>query len=201
MLSEVEIEETSRLSRDGSNLAGLLAYLKLTDYKLFHIIEERLRDYVPEVEELVIKPGTIPIALKKVVRLQLREKGFESSFTEISDGTLRLLGFVTAMSMNHSLVAFEEPENCVHPHLLETLVDMMRKADCQVIVTTHSPYLLSHVRPEEVIVVWREMGEEGLETKVKRPSEEELARVRGLLEEGWTLGEVWYSGIIGGTPE
>jgi predicted ATPase len=78
---------------------------------------------------------------------------------------------------------------------------MMRKADCQVIVTTHSPYLLSHVRPEEVIVVWREMGEEGLETKVKRPSEEELARVRGLLEEGWTLGEVWYSGIIGGTPE
>jgi len=50
MLSEVEIEETSRLSRDGSNLAGLLAYLKLTDYKLFHIIEERLRDYVPEVE-------------------------------------------------------------------------------------------------------------------------------------------------------
>ena len=51
------------------------------------------------------------------------------------------------------------------------------------------------------MVVWREMGKEGLETKVRRPSEEELERVRKLLREGWTLGEVWYSGELGGVPE
>ena len=199
MLNEVEMEDKPVLSRDGSNLAGLLAYLKLTDYKLFHAIEERLRNYVPEIEEIVIPPKAIPP--KKVYRICIKEKGFERSFTNISDGTLRLLGFVTALSLNHSLVAFEEPENCIHPHLLELLVDMMRKADCQVVITTHSPYLLDYVEPEEVVVVWREMGEEGLETKVRRPSEEELERVKALLRDGWTLGEVWCSGVIGGVPE
>jgi len=199
MLSEVEIEDKPILSRDGSNLAGLLAYLKLTEYKMFHTIEEKLRNYVPEIEEIVIPPKTIPS--KKVYRIRIRERGFMKSFTNISDGTLRLLGFVTALSLNHSLVAFEEPENCIHPHLLELLVDMMRKADCQVVITTHSPYLLDYVEPEEVVVVWREMGEEGLETKVRRPSEEELERVKALLRDGWTLGEVWCSGVIGGVPE
>ena len=77
----------------------------------------------------------------------------------------------------------------------------MNKEDFGVVITTHSPYLLDYVEPEEVVVVWREMGEEGLETKVRRPSEEELERVRKLLREGWTLGEVWYSGELGGVPE
>ena len=201
ILNEVEMEEGPILSRDGSNLAGLLAYLKLTNYKLFHSIEEKLMSYVPEIDEIVLTPRTIELPKKKVYRICIRERGFKESFTNISDGTLRLLGFVTALSLNHSLVAFEEPENCIHPHLLELLVDMMRKADCQVVITTHSPYLLDYVEPEEVVVVWREMGKEGLETKVRRPSEEELERVRKLLREGWTLGEVWYSGELGGVPE
>ncbi len=202
ILNEVEMEEGPILSRDGSNLAGLLAYLKLTDYKLFHSIEEKLMSYVPEIEEIILFPKTIKEnAVKKVYRICIRERGFKESFTNISDGTLRLLSFVTALSLNHSLVAFEEPENCIHPHLLELLVDMMRKADCQVVITTHSPYLLDYVEPEEVVVVWREMGEEGLETKVRRPSEEELERVKALLRDGWTLGEVWCSGVIGGVPE
>ena len=203
MLSEVEMEEGPILSRDGSNLAGLLAYLKLTDYKLFHSIEEKLMNYVPEIEEIILYPKTTirEGKEKKVYRICIRERGFKESFTNISDGTLRLLGFVTALSLNHSLVAFEEPENCIHPHLLELLVDMMRKADCQVVITTHSPYLLDYVEPEEVVVVWREMGEGGLETKVRRPSEEELERVKALLRDGWTLGEVWCSGVIGGVPE
>jgi len=190
-----------KLSRDGSNLAGLLAYIKLTDYQLFHTIEESLENYIPEVEEIVLKPIEMRGEREKFYKLMIRERGFKEAFTEIADGTLRILGFITALSLKSSFIAFEEPENCIHPHLLELLVDMMRKADCQVVITTHSPYLLDYVEPEEVVVVWREMGEEGLETKVRRPSEEELERVRKLLREGWTLGEVWYSGELGGVPE
>ncbi len=208
MLKEVEMVDEPILLRDGSNFAGLLAYLKLTNSKLFHNIEEIMRSYIPEIEEIVISPKTIKEKIgsrvtitSKVYRICVKESKFEEPFTTISDGTLRLLGFVTALSLNHSLVAFEEPENCIHPHLLELLVDMMRKADCQVVITTHSPYLLDYVEPEEVVVVWREMGEEGLETKVRRPSEEELERVKALLRDGWTLGEVWCSGVIGGVPE
>ncbi len=115
----------------------------------------------------------------------------------ISDGTLRLLAFIVALYSGASLVAFEEPENRIHPYLLETLVDLARKAPCQVIITTHSPYLLDHVKPEEVYVVEKP----GTETIVKKLSKtKEVHAVKKLLEEGGTLGEAWYSGLIGGTP-
>ena len=55
--------------------------------------------------------------------------------------------------------------------LLETLVDAMREAPAQVVVATHSPYLLDRVEPEEVYLVVREM----LETEVARLSTTEEA--------------------------
>jgi predicted ATPase len=62
-----------------------------------------------------------------------------------------------------------------------------------VVATTHSPYLLDHVEPEEVYVVSRV----GIETKVRRLSETEEAKlVKRFLEEGGTLGEAWYSGLL-----
>ncbi|MEM4489103.1 MAG: hypothetical protein QXK88_09985, partial [Desulfurococcaceae archaeon] len=67
----------------------------------------------------------------------------------------------------------------------------------QVIIITHSPYLLDYVKPEEVYVVQKE----GLETKVRMLSRaEEVEEVRRFLEDGGTLGEAWYSGMFGGVP-
>jgi predicted ATPase len=115
----------------------------------------------------------------------------------VSDGTLRALAIASALYGGSSLVVLEEPENCVHPHLLEALMSLARDSPPQVILTTHSPYLLDHARPEEVYVVEKE----GLETKVGRLSAmKELKAVRRFLEEGGTLGEAWYSGMMGGTP-
>jgi predicted ATPase len=110
-----------------------------------------------------------------------------------SDGTLRVIALAAALYGGARVVALEEPENCVHPRLLEALVDAMRGAPAQVVTTTHSPYLLDHVEPEEVYVVSRV----GFETKVRRLSETEEAKlVKRFLEEGGTLGEAWYSGLL-----
>jgi len=180
------------LDSSGSNLAGLLAHIKLIDKRLFSNIEETLQTILPEVQEIVIRPIG-----RDSFRLGLREKGFETVITNISDGTLRLLAFITALNLGDPVVAFEEPENCVHPYLLETLVDLMRKSDCQVIITTHSPYLLNHIKPEEVVVVEKKNGK----TLVKSiETSEEKERVKRMLEEGIPMGEVWYSGEIGGVP-
>jgi len=117
--------------------------------------------------------------------------------SNISDGTLRIMAMASVLYGGFSLVVLEEPENCVHPHLLGTLMDLARRAPSQVVMTTHSPYLLDHARPEEVYVVEKE----GLETKVEKLSTaKELEAVRRFLEEGGTLGEAWYSRLIGGTP-
>jgi len=117
--------------------------------------------------------------------------------SNISDGTLRIMAMASVLYGGFSLVVLEEPENCVHPRLLGALMDLARGAPSQVVMTTHSPYLLDHARPEEVYVVEKE----GLETKVKKLSTaKELEAVKRFLEEGGTLGEAWYSGLIGGTP-
>ncbi len=115
----------------------------------------------------------------------------------VSDGTLRLLAFITTLYLGKHVVVFEEPENYVHPWLYRTLVNLFRKAPCQVVFTTHSPYVLDLLNPEDVVIVGKINGE----TRVHGVDDDPklLERVRKLLTEGILLGEVWYSGELGGT--
>ena len=193
--ARANIQSKPVLSYHGENLARVLLHLFLEDRERFFRIEETLRGLIPEVESIIphLVEGTT------FVELRLKVKGLRESLPphNISDGTLRILAFITALYTNSSLVTFEEPENCIHPYLLETLVDLARKAPCQVIITTHSPYLLDYVKVSELYVVEKP----DLETIVKRVSNtREVEAVRKLLEEGGTLGEAWYSGLIGGVP-
>jgi len=187
------ITDPPLLGYEGGGLARVLLRFALENRRVFTRIENTLRSLIPEVEEVALHVEG------DSVELWLRVKGLEGPLkpANISDGTLRMLAYITVLHSDATLAAFEEPENFVHPHLLETLVDLARKAPCQVLITTHSPYLLDHVKPEEVYVVEKP----GVETIVKKLSEtKEVEAVKKLLEEGGTLGEAWYSGIIGGVP-
>ncbi|HDI02336.1 MAG TPA: ATP-binding protein, partial [Ignisphaera sp.] len=188
------VDAMPRLEYRGDNLARVLLHLYLEDRKKFTTIESVVQNLVPEIEEI------IPHIEGTMVELWLRIKGLSEPLkpANISDGTLRILAYVTALYLGSSLVAFEEPENCIHPHLLETLVDLAHRAPCQVVITTHSPYLLDHVKPEEVYVVEKR----GLETiLVRLTKSNQIEAVKKFLSEGGTLGEAWYSGLIGGVPE
>ena len=192
--ARANVKEAPILDYRGRNLARVLLHLHLEERGAFSRVESVLKSLVPEVEEV------IPHLEGEYVEIWLRVKGLGKPLKppNISDGTLRILAFITALYSGTSLAVLEEPENCVHPHLLESLVSLMREAPCQVIVTTHSPYLLDHVKPEEILVVEKE----GTETKVKGlRGTSELRAVKEFLEEGGTLGEAWYSGLVGGTPE
>ena len=89
------------------------------------------------------------------------------------------------------LVCFEEPENFIHPELLGALVEVLKKSDKQVILSTHSPYFVDFVEPNDIRVVEKEEGETKV-SEVKNPDKLKEA----LKEMG--LGELWYSGEIGG---
>lgn len=192
----IPITAEPTLDYDGHNLARTLLDLYHTKKKVFSKVEDCLKSLVPEIEEVILDfpRGTTD------VRLRILERNFEEPHSSylISDGTLRLLAFITAVYAGASFVTFEEPENCIHPHLLEALVDLLHKAPCQVLVTTHSPHLLDHVEPHEVVVMEKIEGE----TKAVRLSEhEEVETVKNLLKEGSKVGEAWYSGIFGGVPK
>ena len=79
----------------------------------------------------------------------------------LADGLLVGLLHLTALSDadTHSLIAFDEVENHLHPHAIRTLLEAMRErvddTGCTVLLTTHSPVVLNGFRdaPEQVFVL------------------------------------------------
>ena len=94
-----------------------------------------------------------------VVSVALARNGRETWFNaaQLSDGTLRLLGILTALyqSPPPSLVAIEEPELTVHPRAAAVLTDELVDAAhrTQVVVTTHSPDIVSRMPSGSLRVV------------------------------------------------
>ncbi len=94
-------------------------------------------------------------------------------------------------------LCIEKPENGIYHKLLETLVQEFRehaiKGGSQVFVTTHQPYFVDALEPEEVWLL--EKGEDGFST-IKRASENPL--IKNLVSEGLPLGGLWYSDYLDG---
>jgi len=79
--------------------------------------------------------------------------------------------------------------------LLELIVELLKNAShkTQVLVTTHSPYLVDLLQPEDLFIVEKQDGK----TQVKKAEDK-----KGIKEALKTLGlgEMWYSGSLGGVP-
>ena len=94
--------------------------------------------------------------------LQIKDAPFSSpvlaKFT--SDGTLKMLAYLVLIydPAPPPFIGIEEPENYLHPRLLPELAEECRAAceRTQLLVTTHSPFFLNALRPEEVRVLWRD---------------------------------------------
>jgi len=115
-----------------------------------------------------------------------------------SDGTIRLLALMVIAqwsSRHSSLLAIEEPENGLHPHLSEHIVSILRAAstDRQIIATTHNPDFLDFLEPEEVQLCDKEEGF----TKIRIASDQEEVTT---FKRRFRLGELWEQGVLGGIP-
>jgi len=69
-------------------------------------------------------------------------------FARRSDGCKRVLIMLTravwADKKKLPLIAFEEPENSVHPALMQDYLSILSQlsGDCKIILTSHSPYII-----------------------------------------------------------
>ena len=92
---------------------------------------------------------------------RVMQNGLSKSLEELSDGSLVLLALITKIFSDSSDIFFiEEPENSIHPRALYELMKLIREKslDKQFIITTHSPYLLNMIKPEEVLVAEKQEG-------------------------------------------
>ena len=86
------------------------------------------------------------------------------------------------------LVGIEEPENHLYPRLLSELATEYRTTatPTQLIVTTHSPFFVDGLKPEEVWVFYR--NAKGF-TQARRTLE--MQGVKNFINNGALLGQLW----------
>lgn len=112
-------------------------------------------------------------------------------FASLSDGTQRLAEILWVLvAYPDSLLAIEEPETAVHPALLARLLNVMHtySSDRQIVLSTHSPFLVNHVEPIELRLVERDRRT----TRVRSLDPKETTNVDAYLCDEGTLGEYLY---------
>ena len=140
------------------------------------------------------KREACPVIFDGLARLEYR--GYDSAGIVVaSDGTLKMLAYLTVLydPEPSPLIGIEEPENHLHPRLLPELAEECRAAATrsQLMVTTHSPFSVNGLRPEETWVLYRD--ESGY-TQARRTAN--MPGINEFMEQGALLGNLWVEGYF-----
>lgn len=184
------------LNRTGSNINNVAQYMYRENKRDFQRVLREIQTKLPDIEKIE------PVKFDNgQMMLKFWEKDFASAFysPKMSDGTLKLFAYYLLLheSNPRQLVFIEEPENGLyHQYLLDLANEMIRSVGTgyskQLFVTTHSPFFVNALNPEDVWVLKK--GKDGF-SFIKRASEYEF--VKELSEEGIPLGDMWYSKYFG----
>ncbi|MDR3182409.1 MAG: AAA family ATPase [Planctomycetaceae bacterium] len=188
------VSSQRHLSANGSNLANVIAFWEREHPAL-------LDDLVNQVFSNVLGIRKIETFAAEDGRLLVRfyERGLTKPFyaAQMSDGTLKLIAYLLLLGdpMPPPLICFEEPENGLYHRLLAAFVDEIRKRSAasdkrqsQFFITTHQPYLVDVLKPNEVWIL--EKGEDAF-AKIRRASDDPI--VNNMVQEGMPLGALWFS--------
>jgi len=189
----------SSLDMHASNLAASLIGLSAHD--------QIWADFVDDARAMV--PGLEAVEFEHLggagdaVAVHIRERGLKDAtqLWDASFGTIRLLALLALLYDPNppAITCIEEIDHGLHPHLFDRLVDRLREASekTQILVATHSPALVNRLRPEELLITERaEDGSTRLPAISADAIAEKIAAAGGVLQ----LGELWFSGSLGGVP-
>lgn len=135
-------------------LSGYLFRLKEQNPMAYNVLEDGIRQLVPHVtrfepREIVLADGRT--RLYDIV-VEERNSAYPTSVRQMSSGSKRMVLLLTlcvaAREKGLPLLMIEEPENSVHPRLLENLLLALHDyaGETKVLLTSHSPYLMRHMR-------------------------------------------------------
>ena len=185
-----------RLSTRGDNLANVVQYMDREHPNEFADILRKIAGRVPGIDKIDTQRSEDGRLL-----LRFNDRGFDDPFyaQQMSDGTLKLFAYLLLLEDPNppSLICIEEPENGLYHKLLEILAAEFRARATgesnapQIFVTTHQPYLVDALTPEETWVL--EKQDDGFAT-IRRASDDPI--VKAMVEEGLTLGSLWYSDYL-----
>ncbi len=182
-----EIGVSESLSSTGDNLALVTDYIFENHPLVFNDILEKMKKRVPGIADVkAAKTEDGRIILK------FQDGSFKDPFISryVSDGTLKMFAYLILMNnpQKHPLLCIEEPENYLHPELLQQLAEEFREYSSkggQVFISTHSPDFVNALELDELFWLTKNNGY----TAIVRAKDDEI--VKSLVEAGDQLGYLW----------
>ena len=185
----------SRLNIHGDNLGNVVQFMEREHPRRFQAMLKKIAEKIPGIHKIDTERTNDGRLL-----LRFNDKGFQEPFyaQQVSDGTLKVFAYLLLLEdpSPPPFLCIEEPENGLYHKLLETLANEFReharaRSGSQVFVTTHQPYFVDALEPQEVWIL--EKGEDGFST-IRRASDDPI--VNNMVEEGLPLGSLWYSDYL-----
>jgi energy-coupling factor transporter ATP-binding protein EcfA2 len=165
-----------QVEADGEGLASVLAYMALNDPDAFERLVKRLRELIPHLKRIRFKKVPVRRQEKELVRFgddaiertSIRPYQGEAMLFDfehaanvaahtVSEGTLLILGLLTVLlgPDRPQLLLLDDIEQGLHPlsqkRLIAVLGEIMQAfPNLQILATSHSPYLLDFLQPDQV---------------------------------------------------
>ncbi len=205
IIQPVHLEPAVELSPNGHRLAGVMDRLRDKEPERFEALNDEIGRWLPEFDRILFET---PKTGHRAFLLRTRKGHHKIPARDLSQGTVLALAILTLVYLPDPppLIGIEEPERGVHPRLLRNIQTALyrlsypeqfgeERQPVQVIATTHSPYFLDLYKdhPEEIVIAQKTDDGATFERLSDQPD------IMEVLDDA-PLGEVWYSGILGGVP-
>ncbi len=211
-------DKAPRLGDDGAGLASVLAETATADPARFAQIQDALRAVIPAVKQVRLLRTSVEYSVQThdpagdptIERRKGQGHKIHFDFQgadkvpadQASEGTLLVLGWLTALlgEGGRSLLLIDDLDRGLHPKAQAELIAILRRLlaqnpDLQIVATSHSPYLLDKLTPDEIRLMT--LDDEGAALCGALSEHPDYPRWKDLMlpGEAWsTLGEGWLKG-------
>ena len=170
------------LNSTGSNVGNVLEYIKMKDEEEYERVINEIKDKIPTMK----RKKNLPQALKE------------------SPNKLFLYLLLLRDSNPCSTIFIETPDKDLYHDMVDVLSDEMREYTmknhyCQIIFSTHNPYIIETLSPKEIWIFERSFEKDEGDVIIRCAGEDPL--VMEMFHQGIGMGAIWYGGHLDTKPE
>ncbi len=158
---------------DFNDIPRVIYHLKEKHKDKYELLTDAFLQLFPNITNITVREfdisrnhgikidGDAPYTISdKVYSIFIQDENLNQplDFSSMSDGAKRVFLMLTIAVVANieemTLIVFEEPENSIHPSLLQGYLRVLTQlvGDCKIIVASHSPYIIEYVSTEDIYI-------------------------------------------------